>query len=263
MKIHHLTVDDAFASLRSGPDGLTADEVQRRLAEYGRNEIERVRGESLTLRFLKGFAHFFAIILWVAAALAFFAAWREPGQGMAMLAFAILGVIVVNGVFSFWQEFRAERAVAALQRLIPHQVKVQRAGNVAQISAPELVPGDVVLLEEGDNVPAECRVVEAFGVRVNNATITGESLPHSRDPEPSDEDDFMQSHNVLLAGTSLVSGQAKALVFATGMHTAFGQIAHLTQTAREPMSPLQREIVRLSRLVAMLALAPGVLFFFS
>jgi sodium/potassium-transporting ATPase subunit alpha len=262
MKIHHLTVDDAFASLRSGPDGLTADEVQRRLAEYGRNEIERVRGESLTLRFLKGFAHFFAIILWVAAALAFFAAWREPGQGMAMLAFAILGVIVVNGVFSFWQEFRAERAVAALQRLIPHQVKVQRAGNVAQISAPELVPGDVVLLEEGDNVPAECRVVEAFGVRVNNATITGESLPHSRDPEPSDEDDFMQSHNVLLAGTSLVSGQAKALVFATGMHTAFGQIAHLTQTAREPISPLQREIMRLSRLVAVLALAPGALFFF-
>jgi sodium/potassium-transporting ATPase subunit alpha len=262
MKVHHLTVEEAVASLRSGLDGLLADEARRRLAEYGRNEVERVHGESLTLRFFKGFAHFFAIILWIAAALSFFAAWRDPGQGMATLGFAILGVIAVNGAFSFWQEFRAEHAVAALQRLIPHQVKVQRAGNVAQISAPELVPGDVVLLEEGDNVPADCRVIEAFGVRVNNATITGESLPHSRDAEPCDEDDFMQSRNVLLAGTSLVSGQAKALVFATGMHTAFGQIAHLTQTAREPMSPLQREIVRLSRLVAMLALAPGVLFFF-
>jgi sodium/potassium-transporting ATPase subunit alpha len=262
MKVHHLTIEEAFASLRSGLDGLLADEARRRLVEYGRNEVERMHGESLTLRFFKGFAHFFAIILWIAAALAFFAEWRDRGQGMAMLGFAILGVIVINGVFSFWQEFRADRAVAALQRLIPHQVRVQRAGCVAQTSAAQLVPGDVILLEEGDNVPADCRVVEAFGMRVNNATITGESLPQSRDAEPCDEHDFMQSRNVLLAGTSLVSGHAKALVFATGAHTAFGQIAHLTQTAREPMSPLQKEVALLSRVVALLSLALGVIFFF-
>jgi magnesium-transporting ATPase (P-type) len=130
------------------------------------------------------------------------------------------------------------------------------------VPAAELVPGDLIVLEAGDNIPADCRVIEAFSVRVNNATITGESLPHSRDADPCDEADFMQSRNVLLAGTSLVSGEAHALVFATGAHTAFGKIAHLTQTAGEPLSPLQREIVRLSRLVALLALAPGVFFFF-
>ena len=105
MKIHQLTVEEAFASLRSRPEGLPAAEAARRLAEYGLNAVEKVRGEPLVLRFLKGFAHFFAITLWVAAGMAFFAEVRAPGQGMAILGFAIIGVIVVNGVFSFWQEY--------------------------------------------------------------------------------------------------------------------------------------------------------------
>ncbi|MGZ5001902.1 MAG: cation-translocating P-type ATPase [Chthoniobacterales bacterium] len=262
MKIQNLAVEEALASLHSSSDGLTAEEAQRRLLEYGRNEVEQIRGESMLVRFSKGFTHFFAIILWIAAGLSFFAEWRDPGQGMATLGFAILGVIAINGVFSFWQEYRAEQAVAALKKLLPQRVKVLRAGKATEETASNLVPGDVVFLAEGDNVPADCRLIEAFGVRVNNATITGESLPHSRDANACAETDFMQSRNVLLAGTSLVSGDAKALVFATGMRTAFGQIAHLTQATREPMSPLQKEIARLSRLVALLSLGLGALFFF-
>ena len=262
MKIQNLAVEEALASLHSSADGLPAEEAQRRFVEYGRNEVEQVRGESMLLRFLKGFTHFFAIILWIAAGLSFFAEWREPGQGMAILGFAIVGVIVINGVFSFWQEYRAEQALSALKKLLPQRVKVLRAGNAAEEGVSNLVPGDVVLLAEGDNVPADCRLIEAFGVRVNNATITGESLPHSRDAEPCAETDIMQSRNVLLAGTSLISGDAKAVVFATGMRTAFGQIAHLTQMTGEPMSPLQKEIARLSRLVALLSIGLGVIFFF-
>lgn len=262
MKIQYLAVEEALASMHSGSDGLTAEEAQRRLLEYGRNEVEQVRGEPMLVRFSKGFTHFFAIILWIAAGLSFFAEWRDPGQGMATLGFAILGVVAINGVFSFWQEYRAEQAVAALKKLLPQRVKVLRAGKATEETASNLVPGDVVFLAEGDNVPADCRLIEAFGVRVNNATISGESLPHSRDANACAETDFMQSRNVLLAGTSLVSGDAKALVFATGMRTAFGQIAHLTQATREPMSPLQKEIARLSRLVALLSLGLGALFFF-
>lgn len=262
MKIHHLTLEEAFASLRSGPEGLSAAEAVRRLAEYGPNAVEEVRGESLTLRFLKGFAHFFAIILWVAAGMAFFAEWRDPGQGMAMLGFAIIVVIVVNGVFSFWQEYRAEKAILALQKLLPRQTKVLRDGRTELVPAENLVPGDVIILEGGDTIPADCRVIEAFGLRMNNATITGESLPHSRDAEPCEEADYLHSRNILLAGTSVVSGDAKALIFATGMHSAFGQIAHLTQTARDQLSPLQQEIARLSWLVAVLALGLGAVFYF-
>jgi len=261
MKIHHLTVPEAFASVQSVPNGLSATEAARRLSEFGRNELEQVQREPLAKRFFKGFTHFFAVVLWLAAGLAFIAEFREPSQGMATLGLAIVAVIVVNGGFSFWQEYRAEQALAALQGLLPNQVKVRREGRVLSIPASELVPGDVLLLAAGDKVPADCRVIEAFALRVNNATITGESLPHSRDSNVSDEADFTRSSNVLLAGTSVVAGEVTALVFATGSHTAFGQIAHLTQAAKEPLSPLQQEIVRLSRLVAALSLGLGVLFF--
>jgi sodium/potassium-transporting ATPase subunit alpha len=219
MKIHQLSVDEAFASIQCGNDGLTATEAGRRLAEFGPNEVERAYREPVALRFVKEFGHFFAIILWIAAALAFVAEFREPGEGMATLGFAIIGVIVINGLFSSCQAYRAEQAVEALQKLLASTTKVIRDGELRPLPAAELVPGDLIVLEAGDNVPADCRVTEAFGVRVNNATITGESLPHSRDAEPCNEADFMESRKVVLAGTSLISGQARALVFGTGAHS--------------------------------------------
>ena len=256
MKIHRLTVAGAFASMKSGLTGLSDAEARRRLVEFGANEVEEVAREALLLTLAKEFAHFFAIILWIAAALAFFAEWREPGQGMATLGFAIVGVILINGVFSFWQ------AYAALKKLLPNATKVMRSGAVRELPASDLVPGDLILLEAGDILPADCRLVEAFGVRVNNATVTGESLPASRDAEPCNEPEPMHSHNTLLAGTSLVSGEAKALVFATGSHSAFGKIAKLTQATADTISPLQIEIARVSRIVGGLSLSLGAIFFF-
>ncbi len=261
MKIHHLTVDDALASLHSGPEGLTNSEATRRLAEFGPNRVERLARRSLAVRFAEGMTHFFALILWVAAGLAFIAAWREPGHGMGTLGVAIVAVILVNGLFSFWQEYRAERAIIALQRLLPHRVRALRDGAVEEIPTENLVPGDVILLQEGDDVPADCRVIEAIGIRVNNATVTGESLPKARVANPSPEDDLLVARNVLLAGTAVVSGEARAVVFASGMRTVFGAIAHLTQTAGEALSPLQREIVHVSRIIAVLATVIGVVFF--
>lgn len=261
MKIQHLEIAEAYASLNSGLKGLDESEAKRRLAEFGLNQVEEIAGEPLILTFSREFIHFFALILWIAAALAFFAEWKQPGEGMATLGFAIIGVIVINGTFSFWQAYQAERALAVLKKLLPHASKVQRSGSVRQIPSAELVPGDVILLESGDIVPADCRLVEAFGVRVNNATITGESVPSSRNAEPSEEAEILRSPNILLAGTSLVSGESKALVFATGSHSAFGQIAHLTQTTADTVSPLQTEIIRVSRIVAGLALTLGVVFF--
>jgi calcium-translocating P-type ATPase len=261
MKIHHLTVEEALRSLHSHEDGLSQSEAERRRLEFGPNRVERVRQTPLSYRLLRNFSHFFALILWLAAGLAFGAEHYDPGSGMATLGWAIVAVILINGLFSFWQEYRAERTLAALQQLLPHQVKVFRDGKVQQIPAADLVPGDVLLVDEGDDVPADCRVLQTFGVRVNNATVTGESLPQTRDEQPSHEEELLHSRNVLLAGTSLVSGQAKALVFATGKHTEFGKIAQLTQDPRERLSPIQQEIVRLSRLVALLSLSLGVIFF--
>ena len=214
------------------------------------------------LRFAREFTHFFAIILWLGAALAFFAEYFDPGQGMARLGVAIVGVILINGVFSFWQAYKAERAIAALRQLLPQQVVVVRDGETVQLLATELVPGDLVILEEGALVPADCRLIEAFGLRINTATVTGESLPKACNADPHPEVSPLFAKNIVLAGTAVVSGQARAVVYATGMRTEFGKIAHLTQTAGEATSPLQREIVRLSRMVAFLATRIWVACFF-
>jgi sodium/potassium-transporting ATPase subunit alpha len=262
MRIHMLTAEQSLASLRSSAAGLTPGEATRRLREYGPNRVEELGREHLLLSFAREFTHFFAIILWVAAALAFFAEHFDPDQGMARLGAAIVGVIFINGIFSFWQEYKAERAVAALRQLLPLKVKALRDGKTVELLATDLVPGDIVLLEEGNFVPADCRLIEAFALRVNTATVTGESLPKTRNTEPSPEDAPLYAKNIALAGTTVVSGRGRAVVYATGMRTEFGRIAHLTQTAGEASSPLQREIARLSRLVAALATGIGVAMFF-
>jgi calcium-translocating P-type ATPase len=262
MKLYQLSADDALRSLRTSADGLSDAEAARRLKEFGPNQVPRGVQRHLGLRLLEEFTNFFAMILWLAAALSAWAAWVEPGQGMGVLAAAIVGVIVVNGLFSFWQVFKAERALAALERLLPHRVRAKRQGRFVDLPAAELAPGDLVSVQGGDLIPADCRLVEAFGVVVNNATVTGESVPLARSAEPCETDDPLHATNLVWAGTSLVAGEGLAVVSATGLHTEFGRIAHLTQTAGETSFPLQREIRYLSRLVAALAVALGVSFYF-
>ena len=261
MRIHQLSAADAVASLQSSGAGLGLAEAQRRLREYGPNAVEKTVRGPLWLRALKEFTSFFSLILWVAAGLAFFADWSDPGQNMAKVGYAIVTVILVSGLFSFWQEYRVEQTLAALQKLLPQQAQVLREGKVTRMPAEQLVPGDIVHLEQGDKIPADCRLIESFGARVNNAAVTGESLPQARQAEASALEDWRDSRNILLAGTSMAAGQAKAVVFATGSHTEFGKIAHLTQTAGEEVSPLRREIAYLSRLTAILAVLIALVFF--
>jgi calcium-translocating P-type ATPase len=261
MNPHLQTIEEFYAHLHSGAQGLTQAEAGQRLTRYGANQIEEIAGQSFIVKLFKEFTHFFALILWLAAGLAFAAEWKDPGQGMAMLGYAVLGVIVINGLFSFWQEYRAEKALAALRNLLPRLTTALRDGKAVQLPVAGLVPGDVVLLAAGDDVPADCRLIDAFGVRVNTANLTGESKPMARNAAAEPEEQPALRHDILHAGTSLISGEAKAMVYATGMHTEFGNIARLTQTAHEPLSPLQKEIARLSRLIALFATLLGAVFF--
>lgn len=258
----NLSLADVLAALKTSDLGLDVAEALRRFNEYGPNQINEIKGEPLWLGFLREFTHFFAIILWLAIGLALFAETRNPGEGMWQLAVAILCVILLNGLFSFWQEYRAERAIHALRDLLPPQVKVFRNGQLQTLAANVLVPGDLIMLEEGDNVPADCRVIQATGLRVNMSTITGESIAKARNADTIAGHVLqLDAKNLLLAGTSIVSGEGRAVVFATGMHTEFGRIAHLVQTTGEVGSPLQREIAHLSKLVAIFASALGLTFF--
>ena len=147
MRVHRLSVTEALSSLRSTGDGLSSAEAARRLGEFGPNRLEKVAQESLVLRLLKEFFGFFSVILWIAAALAFLGETFDRGQGMAHVGFAIVVVILVSGGFSFWQDYRVDRALAALKKLLPQEVQALRDGAVARVVAERLVPGDVILLE--------------------------------------------------------------------------------------------------------------------
>lgn len=262
MNSYRHSIEKLYAHLHSSALGLSQPEAVQRRLRYGANKLEKIAGPSLIARLSKEFTHFFALILWLAAGLAFFAEWRDPGQGMATLGYAVLGVILINGLFSFWQQYRAEKALVALASLLPRHTTALRDGHAVQLLVTELVPGDVVLLAAGDDVPADCHLIEGYGIRVNTANLTGESRPQSRDTLTESQEQSSQRRDILHAGTSLISGEGRAIVYATGMHTEFGNIARLTQVATEPLSPLQKEIARLSRLIALFALLLGVVFFF-
>ncbi len=261
MNIFSGDAETVLESLKTSRDGLPPEEADRRRLEFGPNTVEQVKVTPLYVRLFRSFTHFFAMLLWLAAAIAFIAERVQPGQGMETLGFAIVGVIVVNGLFAFWQEYRAERTLAELAILLPPLVKVIRGGIADTVPGDDLVPGDVIIIAQGDTVPADCRLIEAFALRVNNATVTGEAMPLSRSAEPTEVSDGLHSINALLAGTSIVSGDGVAVVFATGKNTEFGRIAALAQRSREVRSPFLNEIAFVSRVIAVLAVCLGVAFF--
>lgn len=261
MRLFSASTDEILESLGTRRTGLTAVEVKKRRADFGPNTIERIRREPLYRRLMRSFTHFFALLLWLAAAIAFVAELMQPNQDMATLGYAIVGVIAINGLFSFGQEYKAERMLAELARLLPTHVKVVRDAHTMAVPSDDLVPGDIVVIGQGDRVPADCRLIEAFAVRVNNATITGESAALYRTAEATDATESLHSANVLLAGTSVLSGDGVAVVFATGRNTEFGKIAHLAQTGGDIRSPFLTEIAAVSRVIAALAAGLGAGFF--
>ena len=260
MKINEFTREEVFNNLVTSPAGLDSDEAKRRLAEFGPNAIRRTHRRPLALRFLEQFTHFLALLLWLAAGLAFLSEYLNPAEGMLTLGLAIIGVIVINAVFTFVQEYRAEKALEALKRMLPFRVTALRNNSELQIPAEEVVPGDVIRLSEGDKVPADIRLIEASGLRVNNSALTGESEPVGRrtDPVPGDP---INSTNIAFAGTAVVSGSGTGVAYATGMRSEFGRIAQLTGSVSPGLSPLQKEIARVTRVVAAIAVVMGVVFF--
>jgi P-type Ca2+ transporter type 2C len=247
---------DVLRELGTSDSGLTLDEAAKRLEEYGPNEIREIKGRPLIFKFLENFYHLFAIMLWVGGALAFVG-------GMPELGWAIFAVIFINAIFSFWQEFRAEKATEALKQMIPRNAKVIRDGKTTQIPAVELVPGDLMVLEEGDAISADARLIEEFELRTNNATLTGESEPVRKTAAPHKDSALtaIEMPNLVFAGTSVAYGGGKAIAYATGMNTQFGKIAELTQSVESELSPLQKEMGKVTQLVAILATSVGVSFF--
>jgi sodium/potassium-transporting ATPase subunit alpha len=261
MKINNLKKEEVLRNLVTSENGLTEDEAKKRFSEFGPNEIKEVKKTPLSIRFLKQFTHFLAVLLWIGAGLALLSEYLHPGEGMLTLGLAIIGVIFINAVFTFIQEYRAEKSIAKLRLLLPFYVKVLREGREKEIPAREIVPGDLIILSEGDKIPADSRLIDTTYLMVNNAPLTGESEPVPLQHEPC-KGELIESRNIAFAGTTVVSGSGKAVVFATGMRTEFGRIAHLTSAVEPGLSPLQKEIIKVTRIIAFLATVMGIVFFF-
>ncbi|MCL6636099.1 MAG: HAD-IC family P-type ATPase, partial [Peptococcaceae bacterium] len=260
--IQALTVDQVYESLRTRPAGLNPAEVEKRRASAGKKP-EVLRDVKIwAKKVARQFTHFFALMLWTAAGLCFFVEHFQPGEGMLTLGWTIILVIFINGAFSFAQEFRAEKAAQALQKLLPRRAVVVRGGKECEVPVDELVEGDVVILQEGDRVPADMRLVEAEGFQVNNATLTGESDVLARTAGPCRAESLFDADNIAFSGTLVLSGRAVGVVFAAGGRSQFGRVSRLTTGIKKAMSPLEREIVRVSKTLTVIALALGSVFFF-
>jgi calcium-translocating P-type ATPase len=223
--------------------GLTSIEAAARLVTDGPNRLPAPPRPQVWRKLVGQFSHFFALMLWVAGALALVA-------GMPQLGIAIFVVIIVNGVFAFVQEQRAERASEQLQDLLPIGVVVRRDGQPITIAAGQVVVGDVVVLSPGDRVPADVRLLTADGVAVDASTMTGESVPVP-----------LAVGDQAFAGTYVTAGAADGTVEAIGSATQLAGIAQMTTTAQHPPTPLARELSRIVRTVATIAVVAGVAFF--
>jgi len=254
----------ALAALGSSRRGLDEAEAARRRASAGLNVLPRPRRRPVAAEFAAQLANMFAVVLLAAAALTFgiyFLSLPRDTKNLE-LAFGILGVVVLNALIGFVQEHAAERTAETLQAMVPHTAKVLRGGGLAEIPAEDLVPGDVMVLEAGDAVSADARVIEAHALSIEMAALTGESQPSGRTADPAGAGVApVEARDGVFMGTSVTTGTGKAVVFATGLGTEFGRIYRLTAGLPPEQSPLQRQVTDMARRVAAVAIGTGVLLF--
>lgn len=261
MAIQALKLEEVYRALHTGPSGLDEIEALTRLRSFGPNEITEAPKPSLIRAFFKHLTNLFALLLWGASIIAIIGELLKPGEGFLILGMAIMGVVFINGGFAFYQEYRAEKAFEELRKLLPYMVTVIREGNDRKIEAGEVVIGDIVLLKEGDRVPADIRLIETVEMKVDNSALSGESKPVRRDASPHPDAELTESLNIAFTGTSVVKGHGRGVVFATGMSTEFGKIVRLTSEVGRGISPLELETIRVTRTISVIALCLGIIFF--
>ncbi|UCD04441.1 MAG: cation-transporting P-type ATPase [Candidatus Woesearchaeota archaeon] len=261
MSIYNIPIEEFLTRVDTSPKGLGEAEAKRRLSKYGRNIIKKRKKKSPIVKFLQNMTNPFALLLLVGSILAFIGNHLSPREGMFGISIALFIVVIINASFTFYQEYKAERAMASFERMMPQKAEVLRDDKVEQILASHLVPGDVLLLKEGDKIPADARLIEVNNLKVNNASLTGESEPQLRSLRAT-HDNPLESRNLVFSGTIVESGSGKAVIYATGMDTELGKIANLTISTGTVETPIHKEIKKFTEFMSILAIIIGVVFFF-
>src|SRR5215218_9155995 len=248
---YRMTAEEVVAELGSDPrHGLSGQDASARLRQYGPNELETEKPVPAWRRFLAQFQDVLIILLLVATAISVGLWVYERDSALPYKGMTIFAIVLLNGILGYVQETRAEQAVAALRAMSANEATVLRDGERQSVPAAELVPGDVVLIEEGDTIPADARLIGSTALQTMEASLTGESVPVSKDVSPVEEEVGLgDRRNMVFSGTASTYGRGKAVVTATGMHTELGNIAGLLSRTEEQTTPLQNELDRVGKLL--------------
>ena len=236
-QFHTLTAGQVIEALGSGEDGLDVDEVRKRLRTHGPNTLREKKKRSVILLFFQQFTDLLIVILIIAAVISgLFREWAD--------AFAILVIVLLNGIIGFVQEYRAEKALEALKRMTAPQARVIRGGKDLTVETSGLVQGDIILIAEGDRVPADARLVEVVALEADEATLTGESVPVQKDAQQvlGADTPLSEQVNMVFQGTVITRGRGRAIITATGMETELGKIAGQVVDQPESKTPLQEKL---------------------
>src|SRR5215207_8613055 len=257
---YQLPVDELLAVL--GTDarrGLGGAEAQARLEKYGRNELTAEEPAPRWKKFLAQFRDVLVILLLIATAISFGLWLLERDTALPYEALAIFAVVMLNAVMGYFEESRAEEALAALRQMSAAHAKVIRDGELRNVLAAEVVPGDIILVEEGDTVPADARLSQSTALQTAEAALTGESLPVAKDTLPvAGEVSLGDRHNMVFGGTAATYGRGRAVVVATGMRTQMGRIAGLLRETKTGSTPLQKELARVGRVLGRIVVSIAV-----
>lgn len=260
MQAYRWTAERVMRELNSAPGGLSRKQAAARLAKHGENRLARKKGDSLWRRFMLQLSDPMILVLLAAAAVS--AVLCVVHREFPADVLIIMTVVTVNAVLGVVQESKAEKAIAALQEMTPATSRVLRGGAECTVPSRTLVPGDVVLLSAGDRIPADCRVLESIGLRVEESALTGESQPVEKSAAPLSDDGQTlppsACSNLVFMGANVVYGRGRAVVIATGMDTQMGRIAHALNTAGQNATPLQKKLTQLSKILSLLVLSIGV-----
>jgi len=249
LEYHALEVEEALRALQTSLEGLSEEEAKRRLSVFGPNELREEKRVTPLGIFIDQFKSILVIILIISALISGFILKEFVDT------YVIMAIVIMNAALGFYQEYRAEKAVEALKRMVAPMARVLRSNREVVIPSRDLVPGDIILVEAGDRIPADARLLETVVLKVDEAPLTGESTPVTKGTEPlPEETPLADRRNMVYMGTHATFGRGKAVVTATGMETEFGKIAGMVQEVEAEASPLKRKVEHLGRQLGLISI---------
>ena len=244
-------LNQVFNELNTRQGGLTEDEANKRLEKYGANNLKEKKKESLFIKFIKQFNDFMIIVLIIAAIISAIIA-KTNGSGDYIDSIIIIAIVIFNAIMGLIQEEKAEKSLEALKKMSAPNAKVRRNGKIREIEASKVVPGDIVMLEAGNYVPADCRLIDSYNLQIEESSLTGETLPTSKQADIilNANTAMGDLKNMAFATTIVVNGHAEAVVVETGMNTKVGQIAGMIIENESPETPLQKKLGEVGKTLA-------------